>query len=59
MRIARIKIRVDSPGRWERDYGGNEILKRCILSLERNISSSRRDHTGDIDPQWCNMDCCK
>ena len=37
MRIARIKIRVDSPGRWERVYGGNEILKRCVLSLKRNI----------------------
>ena len=36
MRIARIKIRVDSPGRWERE-GGNAILKRCVLSLERNI----------------------
>ena len=35
MRIARIKIRVDSPGRWERAYGGNAILKRCVLSLER------------------------
>ena len=32
MRIARIKIRVDSPGRWE-----GAILKRCVLSLERNI----------------------
>ena len=21
-------------------------------------SSSSRDHTGDIDPQWRNMDCC-
>ena len=29
MRIARIKIRVDSQG--------NAILKRCVLSLERNI----------------------
>ena len=37
MRIARIKIRVNSPGRWERAYGGNAILKRCVLSLERNI----------------------
>ena len=37
LRIARIKIRVDSPGRWERAYGGNAILKRCVLSLERNI----------------------
>ena len=37
MRIARIKIWVDSPGRWERAYGGNAILKRCVLSLERNI----------------------
>ena len=35
MRIARIKIRVDSQGRWERAYGGNAILKRCVLSLER------------------------
>ena len=37
MRIARIKIRVDSPGRWERAQGGNAILKRCVLSLEWNI----------------------
>ena len=40
MRIARIKIRVDSQGRWEGAYGGNSgkaILKRCVLSLERNI----------------------
>ena len=37
MRIARIKIRVDSPGRYERAYGGNAILKKCVLSLERNI----------------------
>ena len=36
-RIARIKIRVDSQGRWERAYGENAILKRCVLSLERNI----------------------
>ena len=35
MRKARIKIRVDSPGRWEKAYGGNAILKRCVLSLER------------------------
>ena len=35
MRIARIKIRVDNPGRCERAYGGNAILKRCVLSLER------------------------
>ena len=34
MRKARIKIRVDSPARWERAYGGNAILKRCVLSLE-------------------------
>ena len=37
MRIARIKIQVDSPGRWERAYKGNAILKRCVLSLEHNI----------------------
>ena len=37
IRIARIKIRVDSPGRWERAYGRNAILKSCVLSLERNI----------------------
>ena len=35
MRIARIKIQVDSPGRWKRAYGGNAILKSCVLSLER------------------------
>ena len=34
MRRARIKIRVDSQGRWERAQGGNAI---CVLSLERNI----------------------
>ena len=37
MRIARIKIWVDSQGRWERALGGNAILKRCVLSLERNF----------------------
>ena len=37
MRIARIKIWVDSQGRWERSLGRNAILKRCVLSLERNI----------------------
>ena len=37
MRIARIKIRVDNQERWERAYGGNAILKKCVLSLERNI----------------------
>ena len=26
MRKARIKIRVDSPGRWERAYGGNAYV---------------------------------
>ena len=36
MRIARIKIREGSQGRWER-AGGKAILKRCVLSLERNI----------------------
>jgi len=39
MRIARIKIRLDSPGRWERAYGGNAILKRRVLSLVRNIGT--------------------
>ena len=37
MRIARIKIRVDSPGRWEGAYLGKAILKRCVLSRERYI----------------------
>ena len=37
MRIAKIKIRVDSQERWERALGGNAILKRCVLSLEQNI----------------------
>ena len=38
IRIARIKIRVDSQGRWERAYRViNAIWKRCVLSLERNI----------------------
>ena len=37
MRIARIKIRVDSPGRWERASEGYAILKRFVLSLEGNI----------------------
>ena len=22
------------------------------------VHSSSRDRTGDIDPQWCNVDCC-
>ena len=35
MRIARIKFRVESPGRWERAWGGNTILKRCVLHRER------------------------
>ena len=34
MRIARIKIRVDSQGGWERALGENAILKRCVLSLD-------------------------
>ena len=37
MRIARINIRGDSPGRWEIASGGNAIFKRCVLSLERKI----------------------
>ena len=37
MRKARIKILEDSQGRLERACGGNAILMRCVLSLERNI----------------------
>ena len=37
MKRARIKIRVDGDGKDETALGGNEILKRCVLSLERNI----------------------
>ena len=37
MRIARIKVRADSPGRWQRAYGGKAFLKRCVLSLERKV----------------------
>ena len=36
MRIARFKIQVDSQERSERAQG-NAILKRCVLSLERNM----------------------
>ena len=36
MRIARIKIRVDSPGRWERGYGREcNFEEVCVLSLEQ------------------------
>ena len=38
IKISRIKMQVDSRGRWERAHGGNAILKRCVLSLEQNIS---------------------
>ena len=37
MRIARIKIRVDSQGRWERAYREGTQFWRGVLSLERNI----------------------
>ena len=37
IRIATIKIQVESQGRWERAWGGKAILKRWVLSLERNI----------------------
>ena len=36
MRIARIKIRVQSR-EMGKSLGRNAILKRCVLSLERNI----------------------
>ena len=38
MRIAKIKIRVDSTGRWMgKSLGRNAILNRCVLSLERKV----------------------
>ena len=39
MRIARIKIlvEVDSQRRWEKAWRGKADLKRCFMSLERNI----------------------
>ena len=47
-------------------YSASKILV-CDLDLSESLkvkyfiffsSSSSRDHTGDIDPQWRNMDCC-
>ena len=32
--------------------------KRTSISNADSSSSSSRDHTGDIDPQWRNVDCC-
>ena len=30
----------------------------CEMNLNSSSSSSSRDHTGDIDPQWHSVDCC-
>ena len=34
------------------------VLDKLYHNSSSSSSSSSKDHTGDIDPQWRNVDCC-